>query len=123
MGTVSKLELPNAECPSLTGRWLKADRVILRGKVFYSEAYKRMQRRVCHAEVIDESVRDDSDTFTYGLVKYVIYSEKECETFAVVEVVQLGKTPTCLEKVVKHFTWIDRTRLVLGWPYLNSKMM
>lgn len=83
----------------------KVLRVIIDGKVYFSEEYKRMSKRVSYAVLFQTS-----GDMEFGFVKYFVHDKESGETFAVIDVPNTTDAPVTLKKFALHHVWLSSER-------------
>lgn len=88
--------------------WQKVFRVMVNGKVYYSEEYKRMRKRICYAVMFFNSAE-----LEFGLIQYFAHNKDTKETYAVVAVPEVSESPPELRTYSIHHIWLSRERKTL----------
>lgn len=74
---------------------------MVNGKVYYSEEYKRMRKRICYAVVFVNGAE-----LEFGLIQYFLHDKDTNETYAVVAVPKVSDSPPELRKYSIHHIWL-----------------
>ena len=84
-------------------------RISINNKIYYSEDYKRMNKRVSYAVMFEKN-----GTMEFGLIKHFIHDKESGETYAVVDVPKTTHAPDTLAKFALHHIWLSKERWGLG---------
>ena len=83
----------------------KVLRIMINGKVYYSEEYKRMRKKICYA------VMFQSDAGTeFGFIKYFVHNKDSDETYAMMDILEVSNSPPELRRFSLHHIWLSGER-------------
>ena len=83
----------------------KVLRIMINGKVYYSEEYKRMRKKVCYAVMF----QSDAET-EFGFIKYFVHSKDTDETYAIMHIPEVSNSPLELRRFSLHHIWLSGER-------------
>lgn len=74
-------------------------------KVYYSEQYKRMSKRISHAVMFQSHAGTE-----FGLIKYFVHDKDTGETYALMHISEVTDSPPALRKFSHHHFWLSEER-------------
>ena len=83
----------------------KVLRVMISGRVYYSEEYKRMRKRICYAVMFQTGAETE-----FGFIKYFVHDKDTDETYALMEVPEVANSPSDLRRFSFHHIWLSQER-------------
>ena len=75
----------------------KVLRLMINGKVYYSEEYKRMTKRICYAVMFQSHVETE-----FSFIKCFVHRKDTDETYAVMHISEVTDSPPALRRVPLH---------------------
>ena len=90
-------------------------RISINNKIYYSEDYKRMNKRVSYAVMFEKN-----GAMEFGLSKHFIHDKESGETYAVVDVPKTTDAPDTLAKFALHHIWLSKERW--GFVYCQCSL-
>ena len=79
---------------------------MINGKVYYSEEYKRMRKKICYAVKLFQS---DAGT-EFGFIKYFVHNKDSDETYAIMHILEVSNLPPELRRFSLHHIWLSGER-------------